>query len=169
MDSCDSSANKKLIGAFVQLLKEKQYALITISDICRKAGVSRMAFYRGFSSKEEIAEKFICSIAEKLHKKLASVKEFNIKNYFSELFAEIGKYGELIVSSAKSNIDSIILAVLDKRMSLTFGKSRDKACAYRGHFMSGAVFNVLFNWILNGQKESPEEMADICCGIVHSI
>lgn len=169
MSCYDSLANKKLIQAFVQLMEEKKYSLITISDICRKAGVSRMAFYRGFSSKEGIAEKFIGGIAEKLHEKLASAKEFNIKNYFSELFGEIGKYGELIVSSAKSNIDSIILRTLDSQMSVTFNKTKDEARGYRGHFMAGAVFNVLFNWILNGQKESPEEMADICCSIVYSI
>lgn len=40
--------------SFFSLLKEKEYAKITASEICKKAGVSRQTFYSLFSSKENI-------------------------------------------------------------------------------------------------------------------
>ncbi|MBQ3797487.1 MAG: TetR/AcrR family transcriptional regulator [Butyrivibrio sp.] len=40
--------------SFYDLLKEKEYSKITVSEICKKSGVSRQTFYSLFSSKENI-------------------------------------------------------------------------------------------------------------------
>lgn len=48
-------ASQELIAdAFVSLLREKSYESISISQICRKAGISRQTFYSLFASKENI-------------------------------------------------------------------------------------------------------------------
>lgn len=41
---------RELVEGLLLLLKRKSFAFITISEVCRKAGVSRMAFYRNFAS-----------------------------------------------------------------------------------------------------------------------
>lgn len=43
--------------ALLQLMREKDYKEITITDITRKAGVSRMAYYRNYRDKDEILTK----------------------------------------------------------------------------------------------------------------
>ena len=40
--------------ALIQLMEKKDYKDITITDITRKAGVSRMAYYRNYADKDEI-------------------------------------------------------------------------------------------------------------------
>ena len=40
--------------ALLKLMQTKPYKDITVSDITRKAGVSRMAYYRNFSDKDDI-------------------------------------------------------------------------------------------------------------------
>lgn len=47
-------AVESIYGALVQLMERKPYADITITDICKRAGVSRMAYYRNYASKDEI-------------------------------------------------------------------------------------------------------------------
>ena len=37
-----------LQDALILLMKEKQYRSISITELCRKAGVSRMAFYNNY-------------------------------------------------------------------------------------------------------------------------
>ena len=53
-----------LSEALVSLMKEKQYAEISVKDICRRSDLSRQTFYQMFDSKEELArytiqEKFL--------------------------------------------------------------------------------------------------------------
>lgn len=43
-----------LAGAFEELLNEKQFEDITVSDIVKKSGASRSTFYKHFSDKYEI-------------------------------------------------------------------------------------------------------------------
>lgn len=155
----------KLIDALIRMMKVKEYSLITVSDICREAGVSRMAFYRGFSSKEDVIDKFINRIADEIHRNLAKQKEFNVKKYFSQIFSEVEKYQELIVCAMASNIHSLILNSFDRLMSSTFKEKDSNTHSYRPHMIAGAVYNVLVCWIMNGRRETPEEMADICCQI----
>ena len=40
--------------ALVELMKQKPYGEITITDITKKAGVSRMAYYRNYQDKDDI-------------------------------------------------------------------------------------------------------------------
>ena len=41
--------------ALIILLEKKNFEEISVTDICKKAGVSRMAFYSNFLSKEELS------------------------------------------------------------------------------------------------------------------
>ena len=54
----DNSAHKLAIDciyeALIRLMNKKQYQDITITDITKKAGVSRMAYYRNYTDKDEI-------------------------------------------------------------------------------------------------------------------
>ena len=49
-------ARKCIATALSQLLKEKSFSSITVSELTKKAGVSSMTYYRNYSSKEDIFE-----------------------------------------------------------------------------------------------------------------
>ncbi|HFH9922035.1 TPA: TetR/AcrR family transcriptional regulator, partial [Streptococcus suis] len=40
--------------ALLQLTQQKEYEKITITDIAKRAGVTRISFYRNFKSKDDI-------------------------------------------------------------------------------------------------------------------
>lgn len=48
------SSQEQIADAFVDLLKHNSYSAISISGICKAAGVSRQTFYTLFESKENI-------------------------------------------------------------------------------------------------------------------
>ena len=47
-------AKECIVTALIELMKVRDYHSISITEITHKAGVSRMTYYRYFSSKEEI-------------------------------------------------------------------------------------------------------------------
>ena len=51
-------------AALIILMKENDYQSISITDIIRKAGVSRSAYYRNYSSKEDILTNLFNRAAE---------------------------------------------------------------------------------------------------------
>ena len=68
--------------ALLQIMEKKPYEQISITDITRRAGVSRMAYYRNYESKDEILtkrlDKTIDSIIEKIDRGEYKSKEDGI-------------------------------------------------------------------------------------------
>lgn len=54
-------ARECIVTALLQLIYEKPMSSITISELTKRAGVSRITFYRNYDSKEEI---FISELKE---------------------------------------------------------------------------------------------------------
>lgn len=53
-----SLVEEYMFKALVLLLEQKPYDKISITEIAKRAGVSRMSYYRNYSSKDEIITKF---------------------------------------------------------------------------------------------------------------
>ena len=55
MSKTNKASTKSLISlALYALMLKHDYDTITVKDICSKAGISRMSFYRYFSKKDDI-------------------------------------------------------------------------------------------------------------------
>jgi AcrR family transcriptional regulator len=50
------SVKKLMADAFVELLSEKDYIDITVTDVVNKAQVARVSFYRNFNSVSDIID-----------------------------------------------------------------------------------------------------------------
>ena len=64
--------------ALIELMKQKPYDRITITDITKKAGVSRMAYYRNYQEKDDILIEHFRGIIARTNDRLAteSLKEY---------------------------------------------------------------------------------------------
>ena len=47
-------SQRQIAGAMMALIREKPYAQITISELCKTAGISRQTFYSLFTSRENV-------------------------------------------------------------------------------------------------------------------
>ena len=65
-----------LSNTLINLINEEQYEAISISELCSKAGVGRMSFYRNFNSKDDILIKYLYEIdCEKFTSSLKNLNE----------------------------------------------------------------------------------------------
>ena len=57
--------------ALIKLMKQKKYEDITITEIADTAGVSRVTYYRNYSSKEEIITYYMDELGYKLKEEIS--------------------------------------------------------------------------------------------------
>ncbi len=152
-----SLSRNRLIQALMTLMQEKDYTDITVTDLTQAAGVSRMAFYRSFSSKEDVINRFMAAVGEQIHSLLSADILRSPVDYFELLFRELGQYARLIRSAVKANLGEMILEHIERYMKMSYPES----AYYRLCCASGAFYNMLLHWIMDGQKESPHRMAEI--------
>lgn len=155
-------------SALVKLLNEKDLPRISVTEIVTAAGVSRPAFYRNYSSKEDLLEDVIASVKELLSKvvmlrRSAETPSEKLER-MTQAFTEAGKnsveLGWLI------NIGHPLLT--DEQVDSIIG-DENPASAYMKTARISAIFSIIRRWIKGGKKEPPESMASLCCGIIAGI
>ena len=149
-------------AALVMLMKDADFASISITDIIKKAGVSRSSYYRNFSSKEEILTNIFdgaaATIVNALSEELASQ---NMISSYRILFEKVSESRQLFEIILMANLaDKFQMAVNEKYLQAINTSSASEY--YRLMSWIGSIFNIIFGWIRREYRETPEEMAHIC-------
>ena len=161
-------AKECIVTALIELMKIRDFHDITITDLTKKAGVSRMAYYRNYTSKEDILNKFVDDVGDTIHEKLHAMENAGVQDYYLALLEELSSYNDLAITAYRAGLGELILTQLSKQMALTFAPEGN-ACAkrYRHLHMAGAFYNVFIEWLKNGQQESCLEIARLCAALTY--
>lgn len=147
--------------SLMQLLEKKELAKITISELVHRAGVSRAAFYRNYSSKEQMLEEIFGKTVQKIMDKLG---QFNLRTELYQvwiiLFKEAKKEARLISLAVdynlEKNLTQAVFNFLEKRQ-----QSKRVASSYIHSFWSSALVSVLSKWIKDGMQVPAEKIASL--------
>ena len=154
----ESELGEYITIALLQLMQKKSYFQITITEICRKAGVSRMSFYRCFDSKLDVLRQRISEVTDAFVAASGiSYRKNSLKKYFTTLFRHFLDNRE---SAALLHRDGLLYIVKNDIDRVFFSTYQDVYEEYKLRFISGGIFDVYRLWLENGCKESPEEMAE---------
>lgn len=161
--------------ALYYLMSKKDYESTTVTDICNKARVSRMSFYRYFNNKEDI---FINYCDERFEEFFAQVKEKNIndiRSFLIEIFLFLKKYARQVNVLKKAHKENLIVekftdygTYLAKHINLMVDNN-PIANRILAAFLAGGTANILLLWFELGLDVPPEEMAEIATNIFRSI
>ncbi len=162
-------AKECIVTALIELMKVRDFHSITITDLTRKAGVSRMAYYRNYTSKEDILNKFVDEVGAGVHDKLSSIStDTDLYNYYYALLEQLGSYNDLAITTYNAGLGELILAEITKQMAITFPpRNASSAEKYRHIYLAGAFYNTFIEWLKNGQTESCADMARLCLTFTH--
>lgn len=152
--------------SFYELLKKKHFDNINVSDICQKAGVSRMSFYRNFKSKEDLTlnsfEKILTEIQENVKKQ----EKPNQYLFLLAFFNAVEKYKVVIPSFEDTSVSKQMMnQTMEYILKLVPEDKFNRTIKYLPIFHVGALSAVTMSWLKDGCIETPEEMAKFICMI----
>lgn len=163
---------KAMFDALNELMKEKTFEEIKVSDICSKALINRSTFYAHYEDKYELLQDSIKDLKDSLSKELAKNKNINsTKEYYLELIKlflnHIEERKDTYLAIAINNRNSILTDILydvidhDIISRLEEDISFDNTKVPRSiiaKFYLGAVANIGITWIQNINKYSKEDI-----------
>ena len=155
--------------SLMHLMGEHPYEKITVSEIVRRAGVSRTAFYRNYNDKEDILHE----LGNKLIKSIAEISER------PELHEDLHQWFELVFRTVRRDKDTIVLfdqaGILQselfsgKSISKLLYPTADTDTKYIRLAAEAAFFQILISWFRDGMQEDEKHMADICVEIFENM
>ena len=152
------SVAQYITNSLFELMKVKPYNDISITEITDKAKVNRVSFYRNFTSKEDIIDKWIKSTTQNsLSKSDINYQKDSTLDYFTKLFTHLEKYKTEAMLIYKANLFNLLKDEFDNNIINLHKKEYSN---YKSYFLAGGIFNVYYFWLINGCIETPHRVAE---------
>lgn len=156
-----------LSEALVELIREKDYNTITVSDIIDRANVGRSTFYAHYQDKDDLFVGELDRVIEVLSRRIPKQEE---SPFFPSLglFRHVGEEYELYKALLWSSGIDLLIKHLQKSLSQRIeqglkesGKEFDVASPILANFVAGSFLTLLRWWLDNKMIYSPEQMDEI--------
>ena len=153
--------------ALLTLMAVKTFEQITVTEIIKKAGVSKGGFYRNYKSKEDVLQQ----ICEELFQYILEYMEEhrlyeNTRQWFVEFFNNVAEnqktYQLLMNAQAPKNV---ILKFDEDRILRELQRDESIKEHYRAVAIAKGLMEIVVIWVKNGMKETPKEMAEMMLDI----
>lgn len=164
----------KITLALYKLLFRKSIDRITVSEICYNAGVSRMSFYRNFSSIEDIFIKYADDRFEEFYEIIRQIQDPSGFDFYLALFEYLKKYSRQIKALKRANREALLIKQFKSYAKFLMKKLDDTELSFikinplTVPFISGGVYSVLMAWVDGEFNATPHEMATYLISILSS-
>lgn len=160
--------------AFKELVQEKPYRSISVSDICERACLSRKSFYANYHAKEDIVLRiFIDDAVRPLRDINALFSQSQGRELYRLIYQKIyerayeGKaFYRALIGPMKGSDDTFIRvatkAIYDFNMELLSSRATAKDAQkmdYVAYFFAASQAMLIQKWIYDGFVYTPEELA----------
>jgi len=164
-------SKESIFTALMRLIEEKSYNDITITQITTMAGVSRMAFYRNYQSKDDIIVGYLDDLFDEIMDRMKRSNissKYDITLLYFTFFKEKSDFISVLI-----NAKLIHMFYEQHRIAMTnFFKNWEAKIQdtpaftnYLSQFAAAGLFGILSEWIKGGLLETAEEMTAFVCKI----
>lgn len=155
--------------ALICLMAEKPFDKITVSELVRRSGVSRTAFYRNYKAKEDILKEVHDMFFQNLADSFSDSKyQENSRLWYHDFYTLVQENAGTFRLLYQANLTN---GPLFKGISLEL--ELERPISTREHYKilawQSAFLSVLTDWFKNGMKESPDDMAGLCSELLDRI
>lgn len=151
----------KIEKVFVELLQTKEFNQISVSDICKQAGLNRTTFYANYNDIYGLAD----AIRDRLEASLSELYQKEIStgvnsNDYLKLFRHIQQNQIFYRTYFKLGYDNNYkIVTYDTALAKKY--FQDRFICYHMEFFKSGLTRIIKLWLENGCQETPEEMFEI--------
>lgn len=154
-------SRERLEKVFVELLQSRDLSQISVSELCKRAGLNRTTFYANYTDIYGLAD----SIRDRLEESLAELYQEEIatgvnSNDYLKLFRHIQQNQILYRTYFKLGYDNNYkLMAYDAELAKKY--FHDRFIGYHMEFFKSGLTRIVKLWLQGGCRETPEEMFEI--------
>ena len=159
--------------AFFELLGEKEYAQISVSEIAGRADVARRTFYRLYENKDGIIEYYFSQLCKEYQTSHGVLERYDLEQIARDYFSFWYRQREILLKLHKAGMDHMLYYGISsssteviRRRVADEGLRQSEEMEYFADYSVGGFINLLFRWINVGMEETPEQYARKVSGAI---
>lgn len=144
------------------LMKNNDYNTISITELCKKAGVSRTAFYNNYDSKDDVMFSIVNDENNRIISEIGSPFRSTISlTWYQNLFYTIQNNKTFLKLMFDANFKYRYLSMINDLVLHNINNITTEEKNMR-ILWAGGIVNRIIKWIEDDLLESPEELAIFC-------
>lgn len=152
--------------ALFSLMREKDFARITVSEIVERADVARRTFYRVYNSKEDVLHSYFQKLCQEYGSIYPVLDGYDLRQIAMDYFSFWYRHREFLLLMHQSGLDELLYFeisrvsedIVKKRMGCARAE-KEENMRYFAYYSAGGFILLLHQWVMDGMKESPEQYA----------
>lgn len=143
--------------ALLLILQNKQFHLITIEEVTKRAGVNRSTYYRNFSSKEDIIKFYYSQILQCC---ITDRNDKNMEEHLINIFQQFLIHKEDLLCLHKNNLSYLLLEALNVFFTGRIFRSNtvDVRDLVEIYYHTGGIFNTFLLWFDSKMRIEPSHL-----------
>lgn len=149
--------------ALIHLLENKDLEEITITTLAKAANVSRMTFYKYYTTKHDVLEDYMYELMNaymEAASRRTDIGHFQEPKHISHCFHFFKEHGKEIMILVKANMYSVLIDTINDYMD-QYVLPESQYSRYELYYYAGALCNTYIKWLEGGMTETPKEIATI--------
>lgn len=153
--------SESLQQALILLMEKKDYRDISITELCKKAGVSRMAFYSNYETKDNLLETIVLDVNKRFIAKVGSpFRDYVDVNWYITLFNTAAEFANTLRLIFRAGFKYKYISIINS-LVLHDENISDKE-RYTRLMWSGGITNTIINWLESGMTTQIPKIAAFC-------
>lgn len=157
--------------AFLDLVRERDLAEVTMSDVAERAVVNRATIYLHYRDRdtllvdamEDAVAGIVADVARCVTRELVADDDA-VPGHLLRLFAHVGDnralYGRLLGPDGSARFAARLRDLFTEAWQVDLGRGSTDRPPATGDFLAGALTGVIVGWVTDPRPCSPGEMAD---------
>ena len=155
------ASREKIESIFYELIQTRELNQITVSDICKRAGLNRTTFYVNYADVYALADTVRLSLENAMDEMYREDRERGVNsNDYLRLFRHIAENQMLYKTYFKLGYDQEQKIV---RYDTQLAKEHfdNRLVEYHCEFFKGGLNAIIKMWLAGGCRETPEELYEV--------
>ena len=155
-------------NAFFELLREKEFSQITVSEIVKRADVARRTFYRLYEKKESVIAVYFQNLCEEYKNEHTQIESYDLKQVARDYFEFWYIQRDKLLTFYKAGLqDLLYYGISSASTEVIRSRIQDEQLRklpeveYFATYSVGGFINLLIRWIEKGMEGTPQEYAEV--------
>ena len=146
--------------ALIQLLDKKELSDISVSELARRAGVSRTAFYSNYQTVDDVLTELIDQELKEVNNSIWEAINRE-EDFFPPIIQKMKDNYDLYSLLMKANIEKTAFFQFRDYIKDSY-PALDKKAYYMIIAAIGSLRSIIMEWFINGCEDSVALISDIC-------
>jgi len=155
-------------NAFFELLREKEFSQITVSEIVKRADVARRTFYRLYEKKESVIAVYFQNLCEEYKNGHTQIESYDLKQVARDYFEFWYIQRDKLLTFYRAGLqDLLYYGISSASTEVIRSRIQDEQLRkmpeveYFATYSVGGFINLLIRWIEKGMEGTPQEYAEV--------